>query len=177
MERFHGPGYLLGFLRVVQLMMGFAVIPPLGLLAAGSSLLSRALPLTAVAALLVALLSRLAWRTARRQLTADQWRLLAWLIFGAAVAWAVLLPVADTLPPAVRALLQVTLRIPLLVMLPISLVRFHLVFRRRWLPPAAPTQENGEMARVAPRLVSLSMVAFVAAFTAGFVFLAPLSSI
>jgi hypothetical protein len=165
MERFHGPIYLTYFLFVVQLAIIFVVIGPLGLLAANSSSLFRALPLIVVTALLIILLLRLARRTAKRLITAEQWRRRAWLIFGAVLGWSLLVPVTG-LPPLVRILL--------LVLLPLSLINFYRAFRLHWLPPALPTESNGQIAPIAPRLISFSLVIIVAAIATGIVFIAPL---
>lgn len=166
MERFHGPIYLSHFLLTVQFVIILVVMGPLGLLVANSSPLSRALPITVVTALLITLLLRLAWRTATRLITAEQWRLRAWLIFGAGLGWSLLVPVTG-LPPVVRIMVLVTL--------PMSLTSFGRAFRLQWLPLAVPTEGgNGGIAPVAPRLVSFSLVLLVVALTTGIVFIAPL---
>jgi len=165
MERFHGPTYLIHFLLVVQCVIILVAVGPLGLLVADSLPLAGALPLAVVTALLITLLLRLAWRTAIRQITAEQWRLRAWLIFGAGLGWSLLVPVTG-LPPVVRILV--------LVILPTSLTNFYRAFRLQWLPSAVPTEGNGESTPVAPRLISFLLVLFVAALTTGIVFIAPL---
>src|SRR2546430_13739572 len=54
--------------------------------------LHDALPISliVVTALLITLLLRLAWRTAIRLLTAEQWRRRAWIIFGTGLGWCLL---------------------------------------------------------------------------------------
>ena len=149
------------------------VIPgSLGLLVAHSAPLSRVLPLIVVTALLITLLLRLAWRTAIRLLTAEQWRRRAWIIFGTGLGWCLLAPVSRV-SPIVSILMMVT-KLVILVTITRSLIKFHRAFRLQWLPSALPAKGHGEIAPVGPRLVSFSLIFLVAALTTGYVFLAPL---
>ncbi len=162
-ERFRGPSYLLRYLSIVQLMVACAVVAPLGLLGADSVSPSRALPLTAVTVLLVTLLLRLAWRTATRLITVEQWQRQAWLIVGVDLLWSGLVLMAEA---------PLNVLIPVLSTLPVILLRSYRAFRLHWLPPTAVPIDGDEIDPVPPPLVSFLLVLGVAALAPGYVLVA-----